>query len=313
VKILIVDDHILFREGLVNILENNHDEMTVVGEAGSVHEALQKTLELQPDLVLMDINLPDGNGVDAVKTILAHRPETLIVMLTVYETDELLFISVRNGAVGYLLKSTPASKLIQSLVAIRRGEAAISRTMTLKVLEEFHRAGGLYEPAGNVLSILTNRELEVFRLLGMDSSNKEIAENLTISINTAKIHVHNILKKLDPFTQSLYSRVAMKYPRPLTPVINGTCYGCFVAVPTAIATDPDERGELNNCAHCGRHIHGFGPPKEDADGNFVCQACEHRLHFTAAGNIHNGESHEFVGIWRPTRAQWKKEDKDEQD
>ncbi len=210
-KLLIVDDHILFREGLVNILEDNQEGLTVVGEAGSVHEALEKTLELEPDLVLMDINLPDGNGVDAVKTILAHRPETMIVMLTVYETDELLFISVRNGAVGYLLKSTPASKLIQSLVAIRRGEAAISRTMTLKVLEEFHRAGSLYEPMGNVLSALTNRELEVFKLLGMDSSNKEIAENLTISINTAKIHVHNILKKLELKNRREAGELARRY------------------------------------------------------------------------------------------------------
>jgi len=111
VKILIVDDHFLYREGLASLL-SKQDGLSVVGEAGSVCEAIEKTLELNPDLVLMDIGLPDGSGVDAATTILAHKPRTLIVMLTGYEADELLFASIRNGAVGYLLKNSPASELI---------------------------------------------------------------------------------------------------------------------------------------------------------------------------------------------------------
>ena len=194
-KILIVDDHFLYREGLASLI-SKQDGLSVVGEAGSVCEAIEKTLELNPDLVLMDIGLPDGSGVDAATTILAHKPRTLIVMLTGYEADELLFASIRNGAVGYLLKNSPASELIQSLKAIGRGEAALSRTMTLKVLEEFHRVGRLYEPVQTDLSILTERELQVLKLLGTGATNREIAARLMIAENTAKIYVHNILKKL---------------------------------------------------------------------------------------------------------------------
>jgi two-component system, NarL family, response regulator DevR len=195
VKILIVEDHFLYREGLVNLL-SKEPSLSIVGEAGSVREAIDKSLELNPDLVLMDISLPDGSGVDAASTILSRKPETLIVMLTGFETDELFFASIRNGAVGYLLKHSSATELIQSLKAIKRGEAALTRAMTLKVLEEFHRIGRMHEPLETDLSILTKRELQVLNLLASGPTNLEIAAQLMIAENTAKIYVHNILKKL---------------------------------------------------------------------------------------------------------------------
>jgi DNA-binding NarL/FixJ family response regulator len=196
VKILVVDDHILFREGLVSLLSNK-DGLSVVGEAGSVRDAVEKTLELNPDLVLMDISLPDGSGLDAMQSILSHRPKILIVVLTPQESDKLLFESIQHGAVGFVLKNTPASKLILSLQAIERGEAALSRKMTRKVLGEFQRLGKLYKPDNTDLSILSEREIQVLEFLAGRATNQEIADRLFIAVNTVKVHVHNILTKLE--------------------------------------------------------------------------------------------------------------------
>jgi DNA-binding NarL/FixJ family response regulator len=197
VKILVVDDHILFREGLVSLLSNK-EGLSVVGEAGSVREAIEKTSQLCPDLVLMDISLPDGSGLDAMRSILSNNPKILFVILTPQESDKLLFESIRHGAVGFILKNTPASKLILSLRAIIRGEAALSRKMTRKVLGEFQRLGNLYKPDNNTdLSILSERELQVLELLAGRATNQEIADSLFIAVNTVKVHVHNILSKLE--------------------------------------------------------------------------------------------------------------------
>jgi DNA-binding NarL/FixJ family response regulator len=195
-RILVVDDHVLFREGLVSMLTGQPD-FSVVGEAGSVEDAITKARDLKPDLILLDIGLPDGSGLDAARAIFAERPEVKIVMLTVYETDDLLLGAVRSGAKGYLYKNTPISKLLAALRALERGEPAISRTMAGRILEEFTRLGSVKEPVeNNNISGLTLRELEVLKLLGTGASNREIAESLFISINTVKIHVHNLLEKL---------------------------------------------------------------------------------------------------------------------
>ncbi len=195
-KILVVDDHILFREGLVSLLGNNN-ALTVVGEADSVQDAIEKTRLLDPDLVLLDVSLPDGSGLDAMKSILSHKPNTLIVILTPYESDDLLIESVRKGAVGYILKNTPASKLTAYLLGIKRGEAGLSGRMTRKVVREFQRIGRLHKPSKVEMSNLTKRELQILKLLGEGATNQEIAERLIIAINTVKVHVHNILHKLE--------------------------------------------------------------------------------------------------------------------
>lgn len=196
VNILVVDDHILFREGLVSLL-SNQEGLTVVGESGSVQDAVEKTLKLNPDLVIMELSLPDGSGLGAMRSILSQKPKTLIVILTHHESDELLIDSIRQGAVGYILKSTPASKLIASLYAVKRGEVALARKMTRKLVAEFQRIGGLHQPVQADLSILTERELQVLKLLEMSATNQEIADFLFIAINTVKVHVHNILRKLE--------------------------------------------------------------------------------------------------------------------
>ena len=195
-KILVVDDHVLFREGLVSLLKSQPD-FCVVGEAGSVREAITKAHELAPDIILMDFSLPDGTGAEAVENILAGRPDTKIVFLTVHETDEVLFASIRSGAKGYLLKNLTASMLLESLRGMARGEAPISRTMTTRVLEEFSRGKASYRKLDSALQQLTPREMEVLREIASGASNSEIASHLFISINTVKNHIHNILEKLN--------------------------------------------------------------------------------------------------------------------
>ena len=195
-KVLIVDDHILFREGLVSLLDSQPD-ITVIGEAGCVQEAIAIARELEPDLILMDFGLPDGTGLDATQAILAERPDSKIVFLTVHEQDDRLFAAIRSGAKGYLLKNVPVSKLLDYLRGVERGEAAISPAMTNQILEEFARGGAARDPGPDELGELTSRELEVLRELATGASNQEIAERLVISENTVKVHVRNVLAKLD--------------------------------------------------------------------------------------------------------------------
>jgi two-component system nitrate/nitrite response regulator NarL len=194
-KVLIVDDHVLFREGLVSLL-NSDPTIMVVGEAGSVREAVEQSRRLKPDLILMDFSLPDGDGAEASAIILAEMPECKIIFLTMYETDEKLFAAIRSGAKGYLLKNVPISKLMDALKAIEKGEAAISRTMTMRILDEFSHTRN-DERRHPLLENLSPRELDVLRELSSGGSNNEIADRLFLSVNTVKHHIHNILSKLN--------------------------------------------------------------------------------------------------------------------
>ena len=195
-RVLIVDDHVLFREGLVSLLETQPD-ISVAGEAGRVSEAIGMARDLEPDLILMDFGLPDGTGLDATQAILAERPDTNIVFLTVHEQDNRLFAAIRSGAKGYLLKNVPVSKLLDYLRGVERGEAALSPAMTSHVLEEFARLDPSRGPDAAELSELTSREVEVLRELATGASNLEIADRLYISENTVKNHVGSILTKLN--------------------------------------------------------------------------------------------------------------------
>ncbi len=191
-QILLVDDHVLFREGLVSLLEGQPD-LKVVGQAGSIHEAVALTRKIVPDLVLMNITLPDGPGADAIRAILAERPQTKIVVLTVQEEDDELFEAIRAGAVGYLSKQVCAVELFKTLQGVLRGEAGISGTTARRILDEFAR---LPPHRSDQTAILTSREIEVLRELMNGASNQAIAKRLVISENTVKNHVRNILVKL---------------------------------------------------------------------------------------------------------------------
>ena len=200
-KVVIVDDHLLFREGLASILAAGPD-FDVVGHAGTAREAVEQAVRLQPDLVLMDVILRDSSGLEALRQILALRPECQVVMLSSIDSDEYLFEAFRSGARGYLLKSTSSTKLLKALNALKQGEPILSRQMMRRILDEFARLGK--DDSANVLPTahLTTRELEVLRHLGTGASNREIASRLVIAENTVKVHVRNLREKLDLKTRS---------------------------------------------------------------------------------------------------------------
>lgn len=204
-KIIVVDDHVLFREGLAAIVRSESD-IEIVGQAGTVHEAIEIVSALKPDMVLMDFGLPDGTGADATQAILKEHPECKIVFLTMSEEDENLFAAIRSGAKGYLLKNMHPSKLVSALRSVQQGESALSRSMTLRLMEELARTKA---PSQMSDPTLTRRELEVLRELALGLSNAEIAEHLFISENTVKYHVHSILEKLglsDRRDAAIYAR-----------------------------------------------------------------------------------------------------------
>jgi two-component system NarL family response regulator len=195
-RILIVDDHILFREGLTGLLRSQAD-MEVIGECGTMTDAVCQAVKMKPDVVLMDFSLPDGTGLEATRSILAELPQTHVIFLTIHDNDERLIAAMRAGAKGYLLKNLSVSKLLASLRALERGEAAISRTMMARVLEEFAHAKSPANGTPSPLVGLTSREIEVLQELANGITNQEIATRLFISENTVKNHIHNILEKLN--------------------------------------------------------------------------------------------------------------------
>lgn len=195
-KVMVVDDHILFREGLIGIFRAVPDYQ-IVGEAGSVQEAIENAYMLQPDIILMDFSLPDGTGPDATEMILKELPECKIVFLTVHEGDENLFAAIRAGAKGYLPKNIAGSSILASLRSLEQGEMAIPRKMTSRIVNEFSHSNLQNTMNEKLIAKLSPRELDVLRELEPGVSNSEIAERLFLSENTVKHHIRNILSKLE--------------------------------------------------------------------------------------------------------------------
>jgi len=197
-RVLLVDDQPLFRRALATLISAQMD-MTVVGEGENGRDALDKVRALRPDLIVMDVNMPDASGVDGVNAIRQAGIATPIVMLTVSEDDDDLFESIKAGANGYLLKNVRPEQLFEDLRGVMRGEAPIAPAVASKLLEAL-RAGGIpargqsSAPAQDTL--LTRRENEILQLVADGLSNKEIATRLTITEGTVKNHVHNALEKL---------------------------------------------------------------------------------------------------------------------
>ena len=194
-RVLVIDDHALFRDGVVSLLKAAG--MSVVGEAGDGKAAVQEALRLKPDLVLLDIHMPEGGGLVALKEIRAQLPETKVVMLTVSEDSDNLMEAVSSGAHGYLLKSLNAKGFLASLEGLQRGEAAMSHaTVTQLMGAVSHQTNAEEgEKKGTKSDLLTEREIELLQLIARGSSNKAIAQELHISENTVKYHMKNIFQK----------------------------------------------------------------------------------------------------------------------
>lgn len=206
-RVLLVDDHALFREGLAGIIASQPD-MEVVGEANDGLEAYVKAQELKPDLILMDVQMPGMDGLEATRRIRQVLPETNIVMLTVRDDDEKLFEALKNGAQGYLLKEIRSQEMLLMLRGAMQGEAALSPSLAGRVLAEFRRLSNYGFVEKEEDSGLTEREQQVLVQVSQGATDKEIAEALTISLNTVKTHVRNILTKLQVSTRREAARVA---------------------------------------------------------------------------------------------------------
>jgi DNA-binding NarL/FixJ family response regulator len=206
-RILLVDDHALFREGLAGIIGSQPD-MQVVGEANDGLEAFVKAQELKPDLILMDVQMPGMDGLEAARQIKQILPEAIIIMLTVRDDDEKLFGALKNGAQGYLLKEIRSQSMLEMLRGALRGEAALSPSLAGRVLAEFRRLskGGIQETEDD--GGLTEREHQVLVEAARGATDKEIAVTLNISLNTVKTHIRNILSKLHVRTRREATKAA---------------------------------------------------------------------------------------------------------
>ncbi|UCF60854.1 MAG: response regulator transcription factor [Anaerolineaceae bacterium] len=190
-RVLVADDHSLFRDGIVSLLEAAGFE--VVGQVGDGQSAIESAQLLRPDLVLMDITMPEMNGLEALRQIRFVLPDTKVVMLTVSEDDSDLFEAIRLGASGYLLKSLNADEFLEMLEGLSHGEAVMTRETTARLMRGFADLADLQETAPDRLS---PRELELLQLVAEGLSNKAIGQQLSVSVNTVKYHMKNILQKL---------------------------------------------------------------------------------------------------------------------
>jgi DNA-binding NarL/FixJ family response regulator len=193
VSVLIVDDHDVVREGLRALIQKR-TEFGLVGEAESVASAVEAARKHQPDVIIMDVRLPDGSGVEACREIRTERPETKVLMLTSYSDDEAVLNSIMAGASGYLLKQTRSSDLLEALRRVAAGESLLDPSVTTRVLERL-RSGK--SEADDDLALLSDQEQKILDLIAEGKTNKEIAEEVFLSDKTVKNYVSSILSKLN--------------------------------------------------------------------------------------------------------------------
>ncbi len=195
-RVLIVDDHALFRRGLQMVLRQEED-IDVVGEAGDGHEAVDKAQELMPDVVLMDVRMPGQSGIKATEQIKDAIPHAKILMLTISDEEADLYDAIKAGASGYLLKEISIDEVADAVRSVWAGQSRISPSMASKLLSEFAAMSKRADERQQLPAPrLTDREMEVLKLVAQGMNNRDIAKELFISENTVKNHIRNILEKL---------------------------------------------------------------------------------------------------------------------
>jgi len=204
IRILLVEDQTLMRQGLKTILDLEPG-LKVVGEAGDAEMGIRLALELRPDIILMDVQLPGASGVEATAAICVAWPQAKVIILTTFDRDNYVFQGVRAGALGYLLKDMPADELIETIRRVQAGEIFIQPSIASRALRE------LVRPQTDPLTPLSEREREVLVLLAQGSSNREIAEKLVITEGTVKTHVSNILAKLQAENRTQAANIARRH------------------------------------------------------------------------------------------------------
>jgi len=211
VKVLVVDDHALFRRG-INAVLANQENLRVVGEATNGLEAIARAGELAPDVILMDLHMPQCTGLEATQAIRTKMPQVNILVLTVSENEADLFAAVKFGAKGYILKNIEPEELTRAIFHIAQGGVIISPLMAAKLLSEFQdlSAGVAEKLTQEIAADLSSREDEVLRLVAQGATNREIADSLFISENTVKTHLRNIMDKLHLANRSQAAAYAVK-------------------------------------------------------------------------------------------------------
>ncbi|MBS4209218.1 response regulator transcription factor [Bacillus sp. FJAT-50079] len=207
-RILLCDDHAVVRTGLKMLL-NNHSDIEVVGEASEGNEAIEKALELKPDVIIMDLSMPHGkDGLSATAELKKLLPETAILILTMHDDEEYLFRGIEAGASGSVLKSAPHDELLAAIYSVSEGNAYLHPSATKRLMEEY--LGNVKQGNADTFSLLSDREKEVLTLIAKGFSNKEIAEQLVISVKTVETHRGNVMEKLQMKTRPELVSIALK-------------------------------------------------------------------------------------------------------
>jgi DNA-binding NarL/FixJ family response regulator len=197
IKLMIADDHKLFREGLKALLSIT-DDIEIIGEAGDGETILEKCQQIRPDIILMDINMPGSNGIQVTQSILEQFPQTGVIMLTMLEDDASVFAAMRAGARGYLLKGADPGEVLNVIRAVAEGQALFGPAIAARLMNYFKELNS--KPYSAQISSpfpeLTDRELEVLRLISQGHNNQEIAQRLVLSPKTVRNHITNIFSKL---------------------------------------------------------------------------------------------------------------------
>ena len=191
IKVLIVDDHPIVRQGLATVLEQQED-LSVVGQAVDGIEAVAKARDLLPDIVLMDLQMPQMDGVTAITQIIGERPDSKIIILTTFDTDEYIFSGIEAGAQGYLLKDSPPDEVVKAIRTVHQGESMIQPRVATRLLERLGKLSHSHPPE----TLLSRRETEVLQIMSTGAANKEIASQLQIGQSTVKTHIVRIFSKL---------------------------------------------------------------------------------------------------------------------